>query len=129
MSNVPSELKYTKTHEWIRTNDDDSVTIGITDHAQHLLGDVVFLEFPKVGEDFEAEAEILVVESVKAAADIYSPLSGKVLEINSVLLDSPELVNSDPYGEGWVCRLQPTARGSDPELLSSQNYQEQLESE
>ena len=103
MSNdVPSELKYTKSHEWVRVEDDDIVAVGITDHAQELLGDLVFVELPEVGADAEAGNEIAVVESVKAASDVYSPVNGEVTEVNEALADSPEQVNESPYDNGWM---------------------------
>lgn len=108
MSNVPSELKYTKTHEWVRTEDDGTVTVGITDHAQDLLGDMVFVELPEVGAGLSAEQDCAVVESVKAASDVYAPVDGEVVAVNEQLQDAPELVNKDPFGEGWLFRLRPS---------------------
>ena len=107
MNNIPHELKYTTSHEWIRIEDDGSYTIGITEHAQGLLGDMVFIELPEVGDEFEAGQECGVVESVKAASDIYSPINGEVIAINESLEDSPELVNSDPFTEGWLFTVKP----------------------
>ena len=107
MSNVPQELSYTKTHEWVRREEDGTVTMGITDHAQELLGDLVYVELPEAGRSIEAEKELAVVESVKAAADVYSPVSGEVTAVNEALSDNPELINKDPYGEGWIARLRP----------------------
>lgn len=112
MSNVPSELKYTKDHEWLRDNSDGSVTVGITDHAQEALGDLVFVEVPEVGKELSAGEACAVVESVKAASDVYSPLDGEVIEGNEDLGDAPEGINEDPYGEGWIFKLKlsdPTA--------------------
>jgi glycine cleavage system H protein len=106
MSSIPAELKYTATHEWARVNDDDTVTVGITDHAQKQLGDMVFVELPEVGRSVKAAEECAVVESVKAASDVYSPLAGEVIAVNRALDDSPELINKDPYGEGWLFRLR-----------------------
>jgi glycine cleavage system H protein len=124
MSDIPNELKYVASHEWIRMEGDHTITIGITDHAQELLGDVVFVELPEVGSHIDSGDDIGVVESVKAASDIYSPLSGEVVEINEVLEDEPESVNSDPYGDGWLFRL----KLSDPEeldpLLDAEGYAE-----
>ncbi|MDT8403372.1 glycine cleavage system protein GcvH [Sulfuriflexus sp.] len=105
MSNVPAELKYTKSHEWVAV-DGDTATVGITDHAQDLLGDMVFIELPEVGDSLEAGNECAVVESVKAASDVYSPLSGEVVEVNEALADSPETVNTDPYGAGWLFKVR-----------------------
>ncbi len=106
MSNVPQELKYTKSHEWILAGDDGQVTIGITDHAQELLGDMVFIELPEIDKELDRGEECSVVESVKAASDVYAPLAGTVVAVNEQLADAPELINEDPYGEGWMFRLQ-----------------------
>ena len=108
-SNIPVDLCYTESHEWARANDDGTVTVGITDHAQHLLGDLVFVEIPEVGRAVAAAESCAVVESVKAASDIYSPLEGVIVEVNEALADTPELINEDPYGEGWIFRLKTTA--------------------
>ena len=116
MSNVPQELWYTKTHEWVRREEDGTVTMGITDHAQELLGDLVYVELPEAGRSVEAEKELAVVESVKAAADVYSPVTGQVTATNEALSDNPELVNKDPYGEGWIARLRP----GDPPVAAPQ---------
>ena len=115
MSNVPGDLKYTKSHEWVRREDDGSVTVGITDHAQSALGDLVFVEPPEAGSDVSAGDACAVVESVKAASDVYSPVSGKVAAGNDALADGPELVNQDPYGDGWIMRIE----ASDPAELDS----------
>ena len=106
MSQIPADLKYTKTHEWARLNPDGSVTVGITDHAQTQLGDMVFVELPELGRKVSAGEECAVVESVKAASDVYSPLTGEVTAVNEALADKPELVNQEPYGEGWLFQLQ-----------------------
>jgi len=106
MSTIPSELKYTKSHEWVRDNGDGTVTIGITDHAQALLGDVVFVELPEVDANLDAEESCGVVESVKAASDFYSPLNGMVTSVNEALEDEPETVNLDPYEGGWIYKLK-----------------------
>src|SRR3569832_1911439 len=105
MSNIPVDLKYTQSHEWVRRESDGTVTVGITDHAQDLLGDMVFVELPEVGRTVKAGQECAVVESVKAASDVYSPVAGEVVAINEGLSDSPEIVNKDPYGEGWMMRI------------------------
>lgn len=115
MSNIPKHLKYTKTHEWVDVQKDGAVTIGITDHAQDLLGDVVFIDVPQAGRKLKAGEACAVVESVKAASDIYSPIAGEVVEVNSALADQPELVNKDAYGTAWMLRLKP----SHPEELNS----------
>ena len=106
MSHIPADLKYTKTHEWARLNPDGSVTVGITDHAQTQLGDMVFVELPELGRTVTAGEECAVVESVKAASDVYSPLAGEVTAVNEALTEKPELVNQEPYGEGWLFQLQ-----------------------
>ena len=129
MSNIPSELKYVASHEWIRVEGDCTVTIGVTDHAQDLLGDVVFVELPEVGADVATGDESGVVESVKAASDIYAPLSGEVIAINEELEDSPELVNSDPYGDGWFFKLKLSDNDELNELLSAEGYTDLCESE
>ncbi|MCP5452202.1 MAG: glycine cleavage system protein GcvH [Candidatus Competibacteraceae bacterium] len=108
-SNIPVDLCYSESHEWARANDDGTVTVGITDHAQHLLGDLVFVEIPEVGRAVAAAESCAVVESVKAASDVYSPLEGVIVEVNEALADTPELINEDPYGEGWIFRLKTTA--------------------
>ncbi len=105
MSNVPAELKYTKSHEWVRDEGDGTVTVGITHHAQELLGDMVFIELPEVERELAAEEECAVVESVKAASDVYAPLAGVVTAANDAVVDAPELVNQDPYGDGWLWRM------------------------
>ena len=127
MSNVPGELKYTKSHEWVRIEDDGTAVVGITDHAQAALGDLVFVETPEVGASFDAGDACAVVESVKAASDVYSPLAGEVTEANSDLADTPELVNQDPYGQGWIMRLRladPAAAGA---LLDAAGYEAGLD--
>ena len=120
--NVPNDLQYTKSHEWVRNPPDGQVEIGITDHAQQALGDLVFVEVPPVGRDLKAGDACAVVESVKAASDVYSPVSGRVTARNEELTQKPELLNSDPYGAGWLMRL---ARGSEPEgngLMKAAEY-------
>ena len=129
MIDVPSDLRYTKSHEWIRTLPDGQVEVGITDHAQAALGDLVFVEVPAAGKQLAAGEACAVVESVKAASDVYSPLDGTVSESNAKLADAPELLNQDPYGAGWLMRLQlvaPAARGS---LLSADAYRKFLDEE
>ncbi len=129
MSNIPKKLKYSKTHEWIR-KDDDVLTIGVTDHAQTMLGDLVYVELPEIEMGFEAGQECAVIESVKAAADIYCPISGEVIEINELLLENPQLVNEDPYGKGWLFRMRAFDNdNSDSELLTADEYSKQVASE
>lgn len=115
MSDFPTELKYAETHEWVRLEDDGTVVVGITDHAQDALGDIVYVELPEVGAVADSGGEVAVVESVKAASDIYSPVSGEILEINSGLEDEPETVNQSPYGDGWLFRV----KLADPEDIES----------
>ena len=122
MSKIPNELRYTKDHEWVRENDDGTLVIGITDHAQHSLGDLVFVELPEVKDTVVSGDVCAVVESVKAASDVYCPLGGIVSEVNMALVDAPELVNSDPYGEGWLFRLRPDSPTEVEELLASEDY-------
>jgi glycine cleavage system H protein len=129
MSNVPSELKYVASHEWIREEGDGVVTIGITDHAQDLLGDVVFVELPDLDAEIAAGDDIGVVESVKAASDVYAPLSGKVIAVNEELEDAPELVNSDPYGDGWFFKIQLSDPAELESLLDADSYAEHCEAE
>lgn len=129
MSNVPNELKYTKSHEWIRTEADGSVTIGITDHAQELLGDMVFVELPETETNYTSGDECAVVESVKAASDVYSPITGEVTEVNEELADAPETINQDPFGEGWMFKLKPEDEGEINELLDAEAYRELLAEE
>ena len=122
MSNVPGNLKYSESHEWVAVLDDGSVRIGITDHAQELLGDMVFVELPDLGRNVAAKEECAVVESVKAASDVYSPVSGEIVEVNEALNDGPELVNKDPYGDGWIMRIRPSDAGELAALLPADAY-------
>ena len=128
MSESPENLKYLSTHEWVKLEDDGTVTVGISDHAQDLLGDIVFVELPEVGQELGAEEEAAVVESVKAASDIFSPIGGKVTEINEKLLDEPDLVNGSPYEDGWFFKMQPVDLESLKSLLSSEEYTNSQES-
>ena len=129
MSDTPIELKYAKTHEWARLEDDGTVTVGITDHAQTALGDVVYVELPELDVVLDAGEEAGVVESVKAASDIYAPIGGTIIAVNAVLEDAPETVNQDPYGEGWFFKIQPNDVGELDELLDAEGYTEVAESE
>jgi glycine cleavage system H protein len=129
MSDVPADLRYTKSHEWIRDNGDGTVTVGITDHAQEALGDIVFVEIPDQGRDVDAEEACAVVESVKAASDIYAPLAGEVIESNDLLNDSPESINNSPYDEGWIFRLAPNDMAALAGLLDATAYQQVVEDE
>ena len=129
MSHTPSELKYASSHEWARQEEDGTVTVGITDHAQDALGDVVFVELPEVGASLDAGEEAGVVESVKAASDIYAPVGGEVIAVNSRLEDEPETVNADPYNDGWFYKLQPVDGEELQGLLTAEAYREQCENE
>lgn len=124
MSELPGDLLYTRDHEWLRREDDGSVTIGITDHAQGALGDLVYVELPEVGLEVSEAGEMAVVESVKAASDVYAPISGEIVAVNEELADDPEKINSDPYGDGWIVRMQPTDGVDEDGLLSPDDYQE-----
>jgi glycine cleavage system H protein len=123
MSNVPADLKYARSHEWVRERSDGTVEVGISDHAQHALGDLVFVEVPVVGRALQPGEACAVVESVKAASDVYSPVGGTVLEVNEALAKAPELINQDPYGAGWIMRLKPSGPLlAAAELLGAQAY-------
>lgn len=122
MSNTPNELFYTQSHEWVRIEDDGSVTVGISDHAQALLGDMVFIELPEINSELDIGQDCAVIESVKAASDIYSPIVGTVIAINEELEDAPETINSDAYGEGWIFKLQPASLSDVKELMSAEEY-------
>jgi glycine cleavage system H protein len=130
MSNVPADLKYTKSHEWVRTLPDGTVELGITDHAQHALGDLVFVEVPEAGRVVKVGEPCAVVESVKAASDVYAPLAGEVTAGNPKLSEQPDTVNTDPYGEGWLMRLRPAPGAlTGAALMSAADYQKVLEAE
>jgi glycine cleavage system H protein len=122
MSMTPADLRYTKSHEWLRTLPDGSIEIGITDHAQQTLGDLVFVEVPEAGRELAAGDACAVVESVKAASDVYSPIAGVVTAGNELLATQPELVNRDPYGQGWILRIKPAAGGAAAALLDAGGY-------
>jgi len=129
MGELPGDLKYSKSHEWVRVNDDGTVTVGITDHAQDQLGDMVYVEVPEQGRELEAEEACAVVESVKAASDVYTPLAGTVIEANETLADSPEAVNQDAYGAGWLMKLKPASSDALNDLMDPDAYQEFIDSE
>lgn len=129
MSNIPSELKYAPSHEWVRNEGDGIFTIGITEHAQELLGDMVFVELPDVGEHVDAGEECAVAESVKAASDIYTPLSGEIVAVNEELEDSPETVNSDAYGDGWLFRIKASDESEVDNLLDAEGYAHTIDEE
>lgn len=125
---IPSDLKYTSSHEWVKVEADGTVTVGITDHAQELLGDMVFIELPEVGKTFSQKQECAVAESVKAAADVYSPISGEVVEVNSSLADNPEKINEDAFGS-WLFKLKPGNAAELDGLLDAAGYQNVLDNE
>ncbi|MDO6426801.1 glycine cleavage system protein GcvH [Thalassotalea sp. 1_MG-2023] len=127
MSNIPSELKYATSHEWVRNEGDGTVTIGITEHAQELLGDMVFVELPEVGESVSTGDDVAVAESVKAASDIYAPVSGEVLAVNEELEDSPELVNSDAFGDGWMFKIKLDDASELENLLDAEGYENSID--
>lgn len=129
MSNIPAELKYTTSHEWVRKEEDGTYTVGITEHAQELLGDMVFVELPDVGDVVASGDEAAVAESVKAASDVFAPLSGEVVAINDDLEDAPELVNSDVYGDGWLFRIKPSDLAELDELMDADAYLASIEDE
>lgn len=126
MSNIPAELKYVSSHEWLRKEEDGTITVGITEHAQDLLGDIVFVELPEVGDELAADDEAGVVESVKAASDVYAPIAGEIVAINEELEDEPEVINSDPYGDGWFFRIKPANPEDYDGLLSADDYKNEL---
>ena len=122
MKNIPGDLKFLSSHEWARIESDGTITIGISDHAQDLLGDIVFVELPEVGQTLDAESDAAIVESVKAASDVYSPISGEVKEVNSLLEDQPEIINSSPYEDGWFYKISPSDLDELDNLLSPEDY-------
>ena len=122
MKNIPGDLKFLSSHEWARIESDGTITIGISDHAQDLLGDIVFVELPEVGQTLDAESDAAIVESVKAASDVYSPISGEVKAVNSLLEDQPEIINSSPYEDGWFYKISPSDLGELDNLLSPEDY-------
>ena len=127
MGDIPGDLKFLSSHEWVRVESDGSVTIGISDHAQDLLGDIVFVELPEIGQSIDAETDAAIVESVKAASDVYSPISGEVTEVNPILEDQPEIINSSPYEDGWFYKMIPSDLGEIENLLSPEDYSEVCE--
>ena len=129
MSEIPGDLKFLKSHEWARVEGDGKVTVGISDHAQGLLGDLVYVELPNVGDSVQAGNASAVVESVKAASDVYSPVSGTIVEVNSALADKPETINEDAYGDGWLFVVEPSEPDQLNELLAPDDYAQLLEDE
>ena len=129
MSELPGDLLYTAEHEWLRREDDGTVSIGVTDHAQSALGDLVYVELPEVGQDVDNGGDMAVVESVKAASDVYSPIDGTVAAVNEVLADDPETINSDPYGDGWIVKVKPSGDIDESVLMTTDAYQALLDEE
>jgi glycine cleavage system H protein len=129
MKEIPGDLKFLKSHEWARLEDDGRVTMGISDHAQNALGDLVYVELPNVGDQVEAGNAVAVVESVKAASDVYAPVTGKVVAINEALSDAPESINADAFGDGWICIIQADDPSQLDELLGPEDYAAQLDDE
>jgi len=129
MSEIPAELRYSRSHEWVRVEDDGTVTVGITDHAQDQLGDMVYVELPEVGASYGAGDACAVVESVKAASDVYCPVAGEITAVNEGLADAPELVNQDAYGDGWLLRMKPADTAELEGLLDAEGYKAFIESE
>ena len=127
MNEITGDLKFKTSHEWVRVEQDGTVTVGISDHAQDLLGDIVFVELPDIGTQMNAEDEVAIVESVKAASDVYSPISGEIIEVNELLLDNPETINESPYSDGWFYKIQPDDLDEINELLSPEEYGEVCE--
>ncbi|MCG7567051.1 glycine cleavage system protein GcvH [Pseudoalteromonas sp. CnMc7-15] len=129
MSNIPSELKYAPSHEWVRPEGDGTFTVGVTEHAQELLGDMVFVELPEVGDEVDAGEDCAVAESVKAASDIYAPIGGEIVAINEELEDAPETVNNDSYGDGWLFRIKASDESELSNLLDAEAYQNSIDDE
>jgi glycine cleavage system H protein len=127
MSSIPEELKYTKDHEWIRLDGEFNGICGITDHAQELLTDIVFVELPETNTEVKKGEQLAVVESVKAVSDIFTPVSGRIIEVNTKLEDSPDLINSDPYGEGWIFKIEISTKSDLDDLMDSEKYSEHVE--
>ena len=127
MSEIPGDLKFLSSHEWARIEDDGTVTVGISDHAQDLLGDIVFVELPEVGKTVVAEGEAAIVESVKAASDVYSPLSGEIIAVNDSLEASPEIINDSPYDDGWFFKIKPDNLDELADLLDAESYADTCE--
>lgn len=126
MSEIPTDLKYRESHEWVREEDGEGVVVGITDHAQAELGDMVFVELPEPGMSYTQGDACAVVESVKAASDIYAPVSGEVVEVNEALQDDPGLVNNDPYGDGWLFRMEPSDESELDDLMNAEEYSDSI---
>jgi glycine cleavage system H protein len=128
MAEIPNNLKFLDSHEWARLEEDGTVTVGISDHAQGLLGDIVFVELPDTGKTINKQDDIAIVESVKAASDVYSPLSGEIVSVNDALNDNPELINSSPYDDGWFFKIKPQNNDELEDLLDAEAYAQVSES-
>ena len=128
MAEIPNNLKFLDSHEWARLEEDGTVTVGISDHAQGLLGDIVFVELPDTGKTISKKDDIAIVESVKAASDVYSPLSGEIVSVNEALNDNPELINSSPYDDGWFCKSKPQKNEELEDLVNAEAYAKVSES-
>ena len=128
MADIPSNLKFLESHEWARAEEDGTVTVGISDHAQELLGDIVFVELPEVGKEISQSTDVAIVESVKAASDVYSPISGEVTEVNEALNDNPEIINASPYDDGWFFKIKPQDISEMEKLLDAGAYESSSES-
>ena len=128
MADIPSNLKFLESHEWARAEEDGTVTVGISDHAQELLGGIVFVELPEVGKEISQSADVAIVESVKAASDVYSPISGEVTEVNEALNDNPEIINASPYDDGWFFKIKPQDISEMEKLLDAGAYESSSES-
>ena len=129
MSNIPADLRYAASHEWARLENDGTVFVGISDHAQEALGDVVYVELPEIGSAVQAGGGLAVVESVKAASDIYAPVSGEIVEVNELLNDKPETINEDAFGDGWIVAIRPSDRAELDELLDANDYEALVEND
>lgn len=129
MSEIPAELKYTKTHEWVRQEGQGDLTVGITDQAQEMLGDIVYIELPEIGTTVRASVECMVIESVKAASDVYAPVEGEIIEVNTSLTDQPELINQKSYDDGWLFRLRPNNTADLDRLLDAKGYADMIAAE
>lgn len=127
MSTIPADLKYVSSHEWLRLEADGTITVGITEHAQELLGDIVYVELPNIGATLAAEEQAGVVESVKAASDVYAPIAGEILEINEALTQNPEVINHDPYSAGWFFKIKPSNPDDWNHLLTSEQYAAEIQ--
>ncbi len=129
MSELPTDLRYTSSHEWVRLEEDGTVTVGITDHAQGALGDLVFVEPPEIGTELSQGEACCVIESVKAASDIYMPITGEIVDTNQSLVDEPEIINSSPYDDGWIFKIQPADEDDIEQLMDASTYESELEDE